>query len=118
LDQINARKSFKVSHAFESPAIFDGVIGVLLRELRKKTIRKFILYRPTRLKIMDAFIDMLIDLFESENIHLRELKDVIELRRMLEIELVKSDLEHLSEYAELAQDSKKYKIYLQGHQKY
>lgn len=118
LDRINARKSHAVKRVFESPAIFDGVIGVLLREMRKKTIRKFLLYQPTRYKIMDEFIDMLVELFETENIHLRQLKDVIELRRMLEVTLTKSDLGEFAEYSELSTDTKKYKIYLQGHQKY
>jgi hypothetical protein len=118
LDRINAKGDNSVKRVFESPAIFDGIIGVLLREMRKKTIRKFILYQPTRYKIMDQFIDMLVELFESEDIHLRELRDVIELRRMLEVELVKSDLGEFAEHAEFTQDTKKYKIYLQGHQKY
>jgi len=67
---------------------------------------------------MNEFIDMLLELFESKNIHLRELKDVIELRRILEVNLVKSELGHLSDHSEFTYESKKYKIYLQGHQKY
>ena len=38
--------------------------------------------------------------------------------KILEVILVKSDMGHLAEYSELSHDSKKYKIYLQGHQKY
>ena len=103
---------------YESPSIFDGVVGILLRELRKKPIRNFLLYKPTRVKIMNEFSDMLIELFESKDIHLRELKDVIELKRILEVTLTKEDMDHLAEFSELNHDSKKYKIYLQGHQKY
>jgi hypothetical protein len=118
LDLINQRDPNSVRDVFESPSIFDGIIGILLRELRKKPIRSFILYKPTRLKIMNSFIDMLIDLFESKEIKLRELKDVIELKRVLEVNLEKADLDHLAEHSDLSHDSKKYKIYLQGHQKF
>lgn len=117
LDLINQR-SYDQRHVFESPSIFDGVVGILLRELRKKPVRNFLLYQPTRKKIMTSFIDMLCELFENKEIHLRELKDVIELKRILEVNLVKADMGHLAEYSELSHDSKKYKIYLQGHQKY
>jgi len=115
---MNAKNSIATRNVFESPSLFDGVVGILLRELRKKPIRNFILYKPTRVKIMNEFIDMLVELFESKDIHLRELKDVIELKRILEITLTKSDMGHLAEFSELNHDTKKYKIYLQGHQKY
>lgn len=104
--------------AFESPAIFDGVVGILMRELRKKPVRNFILHQPTRKKILNSFIDTITELFVEKDIHLRELKDVIEHIRILEVELVKEEMGDLSEYSELNHDKKKYKIYLQGHQKY
>ena len=66
LDRIHAHKSYAVKRVFESPSIFDGIIGILLREMRKKTIRKFLLYQPTRYKIIDEFISMLVDLFETK----------------------------------------------------
>lgn len=67
---------------------------------------------------MHRFTDMLVELFETKGIQLKELKDVIELKRILEVTLTKADMDHLAEYSELNHDSKKYKIYLQGHQKY
>jgi small subunit ribosomal protein S29 len=118
LDVINERNSVEVRQVYESPSIFDGVVGILLRELKKKPVRNFLLYKPTRKKIMGAFTDMLVELFETKEIHLRELKDVIELKRILEVTLTKADLEHLAEFSEFSHDTKKYKIYLQGHQKY
>jgi hypothetical protein len=117
LDLLKER-DYATRHIFDSPSMFDGVVGILLRELRKKPVRNFILYKPTRVKIMNEFVDMLADLFEEKEIHLRELKDVIELKRILEVNLVKADMGELAEYSELSHDSKKYKIYLQGHQKY
>jgi len=118
IDLIRERKSYEVRNAFESPAIFDGVVGILMRELRKKPVRNFLLYEPTRLKIMNSFIDLIVNLFEDKEIHLRELKDVIEHKRILEVTLTKEDLGDLADFSELNHDSKKYKIYLQGHQKY
>lgn len=118
IDRINAYEDYSAKKVFESPAIFDGVVGILIRELRKKPIRKFLLYQPTRYKILDHFINTLVELFEGENIHLRELKDVIELKRILEVNLVKEDLGEFAEFCELRGDSRKYKIYLQSHQKY
>eukprot|EP00344_Euplotes_crassus_P006583 CAMPEP_0197000198 /NCGR_PEP_ID=MMETSP1380-20130617/5195_1 /TAXON_ID=5936 /ORGANISM="Euplotes crassus, Strain CT5" /LENGTH=725 /DNA_ID=CAMNT_0042417395 /DNA_START=3 /DNA_END=2180 /DNA_ORIENTATION=+ len=118
LDVMKERDPKGLSKVYDSPSIFDGVVGILLRELRKKPIRNFILYQPTRKKIMNDFTDMLEELFESKDIFLKELKDVIELRRILEITLTKADLGDLAEYSEMIHDEKKYKIYLQGHQKY
>ena len=118
LDVMKKRDPQGLSKVYDSPSIFDGVVGILLRELRKKPVRNFILYQPTRKKIMNEFTDMLEDLFESEETQLKELKDVIEMKRILEITLNKEDMGHLAEFSELNHESKKYKIYLQGHQKY
>lgn len=55
---------------FESSAVFDACVGILVRELRHNPIKYFLLYEPTRHKVMDEMITQIVELFMKENIKL------------------------------------------------
>lgn len=41
-----------VYSCFDSPAIFDGVINILVRELKSNIIKNYLLHKYSRIKIM------------------------------------------------------------------
>lgn len=57
LDQIKAWNDKYIEDCFESSAIFDACVHIMVRELRHKPFKYFCLYKPTRIQIMNSIID-------------------------------------------------------------
>ena len=117
-DVLRNRNDPQTTLIFESSSLFDGIIGLLLRELTKNPVQVFLLYKQTRLVIMNSLVEQIQAACEEHGIFPTELSQVIHYLRMATFHLRKADLGPYSEFPKMFDEEREYKLYLSGHHKF
>ncbi len=80
-------KDRKSQEILEAPTIFDGVVSVLVRELTRNPVKPFLLYQPTRKKIMRSLLAALKAEIAKQNLVPMTLAEIIATLRFVPIQL-------------------------------
>ena len=110
LDMIDIYKEVKfkdplLRQMLEAPTIFEGVVTILVRELRRNPIKLFLLHKPTRKRIMLNILDALKAEITKEKLVPLTLAEIIITLPIIELKL---DYKELKDVLKADEISKKY----------
>lgn len=101
---------------FNSPGLFDGLINVLVQELRNSPIRPHLCDKKARLNIIDQLVHAIMEMCNEKNLVVHEFAQIMEFLRVVRVKLHKSKLS--GPFLELQErDFIDYKLYLNGYHK-
>ena len=115
IDYINEQTPYE-SHLvykkfFESPGVFDGLINVLVQELRRSPIRPHLCDKKARKHVIDQIVHAMMDKCNEHNLIVHDFKEIFEKLTLIKVDLDKTNLS--GGYQELQEkDQIKYKMYL------
>lgn len=78
---------------FNSPGVFDGIVNVLVQELRKGPIRPHLCDKKQRKNVIDQLVHAVMDLCDEKNMVIHDFAEVMEYLRVIKLSLKKEDLE-------------------------
>jgi hypothetical protein len=103
LDYINSQEPYEnallFKEFFNSPGVFDGLVNILVQELRQKPIRPYLCDPQARRVVIDQLVHTVMDMCDKQNLVLHEFAEVVERLPLIKLRLEKK---HLGEgYREL-----------------
>ena len=120
LDYIDQQEPYEAHMAykefFSSPGVFDGVVNLLVQELRKSPIRPHLCDKKQRTHVIDQIVHALMDICDEKKLVVHDFAEIMEHLGMLKLTLKKADLEE-PYHALQKQDEITYKLYLRGYHK-
>ena len=108
-EQRNALRKF-----FIHPGVFDGFVGVMVQELRKKPMRPHLCDQKARRALISQFVEKVRERLGDREV--RSFAEICEHVPVLELKLRKSQLGDLTELQ--THETIDYKLYLQGYHKF
>jgi hypothetical protein len=115
IDYINQQtpyESYKqYKEFFNAPGVFDGLVNVLLQELRKKPMRAHLADKSARYHLIDQIVLQVMDMCEEKKFKLHDFAEIAQYLPIMKLHL---DKKYLSPgFVELQeQDKIVYKLYL------
>lgn len=79
----------QVRRLFQSPAVFDGLVTILVQELRKKPIRYHLCLPDARAHVIDQIVHKLVTVMLEKKLNPQRIGEIIEHCKCLEIQLDK-----------------------------
>lgn len=101
---------------FNSPGVFDGLVNVLVQELRKSPIRPHLCDKEQRKNVIEQIVHAVMDLCTEKNLVLHDFAEIMEHMRVLRLTLKKADLAAPFDALQ-KRDEIEYKLYLAGYHK-
>ena len=77
---------------FASPGVFDGLINVLVQELRKSPLRPHLCDPQARMKLIDQIVHKVMDMCSNQNLVLHEFSEIMEKMGVMKLSLKRIDL--------------------------
>lgn len=101
---------------FNAPGVFDGLVNVLVQELRKSPMRPHLCDKGARRQVIDQIVHAMMDKCDEKKVYLHDFAEMVERLPILHLELEKKSLS--GEFVELqSRERIKYKLYLTGYHK-
>lgn len=107
---------FDIKQFFMPPGIFDGVVSILLQELKKKPIRPHLCEPNARKALIHQFVSQIRAYLKKTNHSVKDFVEICEVMPIIRLKLRKADLGALSDLQH--SDVIDYKLYMQGYQKF
>lgn len=104
-----------VRRLFQSPSVFDGLVSILVQELRKKPIRYHLCVPEARAVVVDQLVRRFVAIMVEKKLNPQKFGELIEHESLIELDLNKA---FLGSAADLQKnDVHKYKLYLSAYHK-
>jgi hypothetical protein len=120
LDLLKAKKPYseyqRYRDLYAAPGVFDGVVNMLVQELRQSPIRPYLCCKKARVEIMDQVTEQIMELATDKNLKLHDFTDIPEHQRLMKIKLHQSMLDPSFRDPE-KREAVDYKLYLTGYHK-
>jgi len=101
---------------FDAPGVFDGLVNILVQELRRSPIRPHLCDENARMAVIDQVVHTMMDKCDEKGVQLHDMAEMLERLQMIKFKLNKSDLSEDMQVFQ-SKDSITYKMYLQGYHK-
>ena len=100
---------------FQSPAVFDSFVTILIQELRKKPIKYHLCVPEARLHVIDQLVNKFVNVMLEKKLNPQKLGEIIEHLPMVVIDL---DKKYLGDAADLQKNEvHQYKLYMSAYHK-
>ena len=104
-----------VRRLFQSPAVFDSFVAILVQELRKKPIRYHLCVPEARNAVIEQLVNQMVNTMIEKKLNPQKMGEIIEKLPLVVIDLEKKNL---GSAADLQRNEvHQYKLYLSGYHK-
>lgn len=81
-----------VRRLFQSPSVFDGLVSILVQELRKKPIRYHLCVPEARAVVVDQLVRRFVAIMVEKKLNPQKFGELIEHESLIELDLNKAFL--------------------------
>lgn len=104
-----------VKRLFQSPAVFDSFVAILVQELRKKPIRYHLCVPEARGAVIEQLVNQMVNTMLEKKLNPQKMGELIEHMPLVVINLDKKNLGSASDMQR--NEVHQYKLYLSGYHK-
>ena len=92
LDHINQQTPYEThlvyKNFFNAPGVFDGLVNVLVQELRRSPIRPHLCDSGARKHVIEQVVRVLINTCEENNLILHDFNEIFEKLTVIKLDLI------------------------------
>ena len=104
----------EIKQFFNSPGVFDGLVNILVQEIKKSPMRPHLAEVNSRKAVMQEIVRQFMKMCDQHNLIIHDFPEICERLSMMTLNLEKK---HLNNQDAQSSESIKYKLYLRGYHK-